>query len=195
MRKFLITAIIIISFIAVAYIFFLYKTECSKMSCISFYRKTHFILQAQYENNKKAYRVLLKDENLLLRVETYSQVSPEQAKKFYEYKTMQLTNLYEDAESPYPGVISDQISCGQKFKPIFKQLKTKALNISYYSGYLNDRLQYGSCIEDQLRYKSKVAMFYCQPQKKWYQLEFITPFDKDTEEGLRAIESINCVNQ
>lgn len=176
-------------------VFSLRKSECTGLTCVSFNNKTDFTSPLVYENNQKTYRALYKDKDQILRVESYSQIMPEQAKKFNEYKTMQLTSLFENAQSPYPGAISDEISCDKKYKPVFKQLNIDSLNISYYSGYLNDRLQYGSCIGDQLKFKSSAAMFYCQTQKKWYQLEFISPINQEDNDNLYLIKSISCVNQ
>lgn len=193
--KLFILLILVSCAIAGFFVFSLRMFVCLEFSCITFKGKNQFIDKKLYENTEKAYRALYKDGNKILRIEMYSQVSPEQAQKFNEYKTMQLTSLYENAQSPYPGAISDEISCDKKYKPVFKQLKTDSMNMRYYSGYLNDRLQYGSCISDQLKYKSSGAMFYCQTQKKWYQLELITPISQEVDDGLHLIKSISCVNQ
>lgn len=176
-------------------VFSLRKSECTGLICVSFNNKTDFTSPLVYENNQKTYRALYKNRDQILRVESYSQVSLEQATKFNKYKTMQINSLFENAQAPYPGAISDEISCDPKYKPVYKQINANSLKISYYSGYLNDRVQYGGCIGDQLKYKSSTAMFYCQSQKKWYQLEFISPINQEDNDNLYLIKSISCVNQ
>ncbi len=194
-RLIIITLLLAVITITTAGIILLKKRDCSKLSCLSFETKELYRTDTEYENNEKAYRAMFQNDNLQLRVEIYSQVTPQQAAEYNEYKKMQLMGLYENARSPYPGAISDQISCEDKYKPKFRQLQTTTLKIDYYIGYLNNRMQYGSCTDEQLKYRSAVAMLYCLAQKKWYLLEFITPIDQPDDRTIQIIQSMSCLNQ
>ncbi len=176
-------------------IIFVKRRGCSKLSCLSFQTKELYKTDTEYENNEKAYRAMFRNDNLQLMVEIYSQVTPQQAAEYNEYKKMQLMGLYENARSPYPGAISDRISCEDKYKPKFRQWQTTTLNIDYYTGYLNNRMQYGSCIDEQLKYRSAAVMLYCLAQKKWYHLEFISPINQGDNKFIQIIQSMSCLNQ
>lgn len=175
-------------------IFIIKGESCNQLNCLIFNRKSQYIFKTEYENTDKAFRALYSNKDQLLRMEVYSQTSGQQSDNFVEYKKMQIMGLYEDAKSPYPGTISDKITCDRKYKPVFKTLKNNWLKLEYYSGYLNERMQFGSCIDDQLVYNNQAVMFYCSSQKKWYHLEFISPLKSSSQYVLDIISTIKCKN-
>lgn len=170
------------------------RKSCYKLTCIGFNDKEKYTLKLEYENTKKAYRALYEKNKDVLRVEAYYQVSQKQADKFFDYKKMQIMGLYEDAKSPYPGVISDRITCEERYRPKFIDSKNNSISLKLYSGYLNGQMQFGSCIDDQLVYRNNAVMFYCPGQQIWYQLEFIGNIKLSDKTELDSIKTINCKN-
>lgn len=169
-------------------------TKCKGLACVTFDGKENYKVKTIFEENKKAYRAVWSTGKTQLRIEKYLNISEDEAASFNEYKSMQIASLYEDAKSPYPGVLSDRISCEGKYKPIFKKISDDSLNKETYSGYLNARMQFGSCIQDQLVYESNAAIFYCKSQKAWYQLEFISPINQKPSNIQHTIQSIRCLD-
>lgn len=170
-------------------IYVLKRMECKRLNCIDFPGKKTYLLEEEYESTGRSYRALFQKGAEKIRAEYYAGVSPEQARDFNQYKTMQLLGLYETVKSPYPGVLSDRITCDDAYKPVFR---TETKSRVVYTGYLNDRLQYGTCEDGQIAYKSLGIMTYCPGQKIWYYLEFIEP-KKDSLPIALIKDSIRCL--
>lgn len=167
-------------------------TACTKLACISFRDKDGFQTQTTYEDTAKAYRALLTRGDVTVRVEKYMDVTAQQAASNNDYKSMQIESLYEDAKSPYPGMLSDRIRCEGKFKPVFEERKLNGLTYLEYSGFLNSRMQYGTCIQDELTYASRAMMFYCPKERAWYQFEFITSLARPQPDLSGLLNSVRC---
>lgn len=173
-----------------AYMLLQKTISCSIWGCIDFPGKSAYTLTNEYEKTPKVYRALFSNGKEQVRIEAYREVTARQAADYNGYKSMQILGLYETARSPYPGAISDQITCESKFKPVFR--KTDASSPVVFSGSLNARLQYGSCIEDQIVYSSTGLMMYCGNRNTWYYLEFIYPKGSGGP-GEALTQSVKCL--
>lgn len=168
---------------------------CPAYECLLFPGKNLWKIQAVYENTNSTWRGLLVHPNYLIRLEQISHILPEEAVKLSTIKFMQTRSLFDTARSPYPGVITDKIVCDEKYKPLLnRQLTSSGIMITYYSGFLNNRLQYGNCTEDQIAYKGYVALFYCPKIREWYNIEFIVPKRKITTDSfyIGLFKQIDC---
>jgi hypothetical protein len=175
-------------------LFYVSRMHCKTYTCLLFENKQQFKEIDQIENTENSYKGILKNGLLQIRLEIYSAASSEIADRFTQAKVMQLLGLYESARSPYPGVLSNEVVCDEKFKPVVTEKSTKEQKITYITGFLNERLQYGVCIENQIPNKGKTAMFYCSGQKKWYYFEAIAKkSDKNLDyETTHLIQSLRC---
>jgi hypothetical protein len=110
---------------------------------------------------------------------------------------MKIQGLFENARSPYPGPLSDEITCDQKFKLVPKTSQNKDLSLTSFSGYLNNRMQYGTCVDNQVTYKAYSALFYCANHSSLYQLELIIPITKigSDENYFNLLNQISCQRQ
>lgn len=176
-----------------ALFYYLNRQQCAGLECISFTRKEKYSIRTLYEDTDKAYRTLLKSGSITVRVEKYLNTKPIQAQSNNEYKLMQLSSLYEDAKSPYPGALSDRISCDNQYKPVIRAYKSGGMDIRSYSGFLNDRMQYGGCLREQIAYSSRAVIFYCPGHKAWYHLEFINPIGESTAVLDLMARSVSCL--
>ena len=148
-----------------------------------------------YQNDSRIYRALLSEKKDLMRVEVKSKVEENEAEKYIEVEIARMKALFQNAASPYPGEISDEIECSEEFKPVLKTTKQTNVKMSYFSGFLNSRLTFGTCTQDQAVYKGVLALFYCPKQKQVFQLEIITPkeeFSTSPQRHQELIESITC---
>ncbi len=135
-----------------------------------------------YRDEKDKFSALYRKDGNLLRVEIVSELSQYETEKIIDSKIIGIKAQFENSRSPYPGEISDEIICDNKFKPVFRD--------GYVIAYLNNRLAYGNCIEEENFYKSIETWKYCISQNRLYQLEFIFPLDKFKEEKLE----ISCLD-
>lgn len=170
------------------------QNSCRKYSCLFFEDKQKFREIENIEDSTNGYKGTLTKGNIRVRLEAYSAPSQEVSERFTQTKVMQLQGLFENIRSPYPGALSNEIICEDRFKPIIKDININGIKTKTITGYLNERLQYGSCVESQLTYTGKTAILYCKNQKKWYLFEIITKksdvnFDPETT---HLIQSLKC---
>ena len=120
----------------------------------------------------------------------------ETADKLLKSKTNQVRAVYTDAVSPYPGEISDKISCVKQFEPQFSIIDSGELMISTFSGYYNDRMQFGVCNKNQISFQGTLSFFYCPAYEQFHTLEFALPFNEisnqDFEELKEVLETVRC---
>lgn len=171
------------------------KNSCPDLDCLIFPGKDNWDVKEIYEKSDNGWRGLLTSSENIIRVEKVSQVPSDTADTFTKTRLMQVQGLFNLARSPYPGVISGQIACSGKYKPVDKTLTaTSGIKVTYFQEYLNDRMQYGTCLEEEVKFVAYVAIFYCGNTSEWYQIELITPGNnKLSEEKYTSIfKSIEC---
>jgi hypothetical protein len=187
---FIIIITILILFLGHRYSYIL----CSRLSCISLSSINTWKEQEIYENTSSIYRSLLTASGYSIRIEKNSNLSEKDATNLTLVNVMKIKGLFDNARSPYTGAISNEISCENKYKPEIKEMTVNGIKVTYYIGWLNNRLQYGVCLDDQLTHKAYNALFYCPNQKVLYHLEFIVAIKDNPEDSffLNQIESIKC---
>lgn len=176
--------------------FFYIRKPCSGYSCLSFENKSKYKEIERVEMSVGSYKGMLKYDDIEIRLESYTANSQETATRFVQAKVMQLLGLFEIARSPYPGALSNEVVCEDRFKPQIWETKVNGIQMTLMKGFLNDRLQYGSCLEDQIAYLGETSMVYCTSQNRWYYFEVITkstgkPLDREIN---HLIQSLKCQN-
>ena len=154
-----------------------------------------FDVKEIYQDDKDVYRALFSKDSNLLRVDIRSNISESEAAKQIEVQITRMKALFENAASPYPGEISDEVVWDKELIPQLEEREVNRIQASHFTGYLNDRLVFGACTQDQAIYRGILALFYCPNQKQLFQLEIITPRDNyETNENkyLQMLNSIGC---
>lgn len=154
-----------------------------------------FKVQEIYQDDRDVYRALLSKDSDLLRVDVRSSIPESDAEKRIQARITMMKVLFENAASPYPGEISDEIECGERYKPVFSVEEINGIQVSYFIGYLNKRLVFGVCTEDQIAYQGILSLFYCPSQSQLFQLEIITSkekFSRSPEASREMFSSITC---
>lgn len=171
--------------------YYLDFSRCTKYSCISFDNKKDYSLEEEYEDSPKVYRAMVRNGTVRIRIEAYTHTSKEEAVSYDKIKVMNIESLYETAKSPYPGALSNEIECGTEYRPHVEKIDINTVSTTHVRGYLNERFQLGSCIKEEVRYRSDLVLFHCGSQKIWYQFEVITPLN-ETEKYKGIISSLRC---
>lgn len=190
---------VLLGFLLLTGIIFIFLTlrlrTCQKLNCLFFKGRENFHLKELYQDDKNIYRALFFDKNDLLRVNIQSQIDSSSAEKYIQGEITRMKALFANAVSPYPGEISNEIVCGKKFTPNLTTIKTNNLTISYFTGYLNERLVFGACTEDQALYRGILALFYCSKQNQVFQIEVIVPkdeFSRSPQKYQEMLRTISC---
>lgn len=189
------TFLAIIFSISIAVYLFLNNSTCQRLACLSLKNESQYKIKKIYEDNKYIFRALYEKGNVLLRAEIKNNFSAQESEQTIQSQITRTKELFEDAQSPYPDQISDIISCGKEYEPVYSTKKQNGIQISYFTGFVNERLVFGSCINDQAIYHDTLTMFYCNKQKKFYQLEIITPnkdFTTNSNQYQEILDSIAC---
>lgn len=177
--------------------FFIYASQerCRLLSCLSFPLTNNRKPTEIYENTPDAFRGSYTTSEGLIRVSKYANVkSPEGSANLTKTTMMRLEGLFADAKSPYPGPLSDEISCDNKYKPQPKTIVAGTNTMTYFYGYLNNRLQYGTCIDNQITHIGYNALLYCSGHSSWYQVEVIVPKKevKTDEFYINLLSTLHC---
>ncbi len=146
------------------------EPECFLVRTLRGYKKVDV-----YQDTDRAFSALLKKEQNQLRIEAWLDIERLEADAIIKNHTVRMYTLYEKAVSPYPGEISNAISCAQEYRPTYTADQTGGRETHLFTGFANDRLSFGACAEDLITNRAAVAMFYCGQQKRLYKLELFSP--------------------
>ena len=172
-------------------------SSCRGYRCINI-PDAHFVIADTYEDTKTAWRGTMKSGDQLLRIKLLHNIPASQSEEITTIHKTALLGMYDVSLSPYPGAISQTVRCDASFKPVPKTITgVSGQTITYFSGFLNARLQYGSCVESQIMYRGFTGILYCEQLKKWVQVELIVPKDSAVSDadGERFMQSVSCKKQ
>ncbi len=187
--------LIVILFVGIGIYFLSGKFPCQRLTCLSLKDRDQYKIKNIYEENKYIFRALWENGDNLLKTEIRTDSTIEEANQAIQVQLARTKGIFEDAAAPYPGEISDIISCGQEYQPKYSVKEQNGIRISYFTGFVNERLVFGACTADQAIYRDTLAMFYCDKQRKFYQIEIIIPnkdYPQHHEEYQQILDSIAC---
>ncbi|MBI2592748.1 MAG: hypothetical protein HYW37_01115 [Candidatus Colwellbacteria bacterium] len=81
----------------------------------------------------------------------------ENSGKFINDKKEILKLLFEPTTSPYPEFITNIVKCDEEFKPKEEKVESGVI----YSLFAGERMNYGICSEDLIKYHSRYGLFDC----------------------------------
>jgi hypothetical protein len=189
---FLIVLIFVGGAVLVARKFF---APCKRLSCLRLPKNTQLKLVEVYEETTgSVYRARYQMNDTIVRVDVRYGIDSDTALDYIHGRIAGMKALYDNIRSPYPGLLSNEIVCDKEFKPVFESVKTASgLSVEKIVGFLNERLTFGSCIQDQAVYKGAMVLFACPSQKQLYQIELISKnvvYAQDKVDSF--IRSIRC---
>ena len=168
--------------------------RCEEMQCIQLPTLSKAIRKDITENTDTSYVALYSLPEYMIRVEKRSGLSAEDAQTLTKVTIMRMQGQFETARSPYPGILSDAITCDQKFDIHPEDITNKKQHMTFFTGYLNDRKQYGSCLDSEIAFTGLNAIFYCPNHKSWYRIEALIPKESNTNisDITHMVQSTSC---
>lgn len=168
---------------------------CGNLRCISFSGKQTYTQKDIYTDTSEAYRALYSSSTHTLRIEALK-ISADQSDEALKAAVTRMKALFEKAPAPYPGEISDTIVCDPDYIPVFREATSSGGSLlSYFTGYLNERLTFGSCSENQAIHKGLLAYLYCPASTLLIKLELIQPtaeFNATLQATEKQLLSVTC---
>jgi len=95
--------------------------------------------------------------NITIEIGYIGAMTREEAELQLQKKSELIHGLYTNMPNPYPGLISDEIVCGEEFKP---ELVLNGTEL-YIEGYVTPRRTFGACSFDLIAYRAFVRYLYC----------------------------------
>lgn len=169
------------------------QNKCPRLKCLTMNGLNKFQIEDVYEEDTKGFRALLQNQEKLLRVDLKSNINSLDAEKTIKAEVIRMKTLYANATSPYPGDVSNEIACSKEFIPQYSEKEINGIKISYFTGYLNQRLIFGACTPDQAVNRGILALFYCPKHEQMFQIELIEPADKFDEKENKYIQTISSI--
>lgn len=181
--------------IVAGFLFLRSQFSCRRLSCLSIDGFNKYQLNEVFQENDHAFRASYKNSDAIMKVETIYNLDKNDARQYIDAGVAKIEGVYTESLVPYPGVASQQTGCQTKFQPLLKKVTTNT-EISYFTGYLNSNLTFGTCIEEQITHKGILAFLYCPKSKQGYQIEIVATkdsFEKESESFIKTVESITCL--
>lgn len=123
-----------------------------------------------------------KSNEYILKIREFNDMNSNMSDQIITERLFVINSAYRDYDSPYPGALSNQLKCSDNMKPIE--------NDGIISLYATDRLTFGACSEELIRYGAMIRFLHCND--KLYQVELFSDLDSDKEELNEKIKKIGC---
>ena len=133
-----------------------------------------------------------KQGNEILNIKKVTNLDEDVANRYVNDKKSQLEGVFEPYRSPYLEVLTKTITCLQKFRPVYSESVHKNNTVVYYMLYASERLTFGVCSDDLIRYKAILAFTYCKNTRDLYHLEYFIPTQEYDEIAEETIRSFSC---
>lgn len=124
-----------------------------------------------------------------LRVRVTGGLDPETAATRIDEHVAVVFNQFGDRQAPYPGQLSHTLQCPEKFQPVL--LPSLGAAVSAVGLYANDRLAYGGCSEDLLRYRATIGFFYEPTSEQMMQVEYFSALDGRPDRGAEVVAAFS----
>jgi hypothetical protein len=171
-----------------------HQSFCKNLDCILLDGKAKFTLSEVYTDTPSTFRALFYDNERYLRIEA-KEVAAEFARQELHAEVVKVKAMFEKAPAPYPGDVSDAIVCDPKFVPTYEEIPTDGIPLSLFVGYLNDRMTFGSCSQDQTVYRGILILTYCPRESLLLRAELITTptdFSSHEQELMDHMKALRC---
>jgi hypothetical protein len=103
-------------------------------------------------------------------------------------KEAMMKGLYANMPSPYPGLISDEIQCGEEFRP---EIELDEANLVLtVKGYVTPRLTFGACSWDLIEYRAFFKHYFCNGELRY--AKGFWPLNANMSKAERYVEDLEC---
>lgn len=144
-----------------------------------------------YENNKNRFRALYSNQTEKVRIDIKTNINDSLAQELFKSRQTSLESLFEERPATYPGVISRQTTCQQKYKPVIENINQNNIDIIVAKDIMfTNRFTVGACVDDLLPNKGFIAWYWCPRIKSFYQVEYLQP--KTNNEEKIFLSAISC---
>jgi hypothetical protein len=184
-KQIIVFSIILILLLSV---FFIYRYKSNSNSVIE---SNNFIERFELKKMTSYDSVIFTGEyeDKIIKIKKYDDFDLEKSEQYISDKMFVINSLYREIHSPYPGELSNRIGCPEEYKPIKKENQP----FNYYIIYASERLSYGACSDDLIRYKAINYFLYCEKENNFYHIELFIPKEENVSHYETLVKSIKCI--
>ena len=135
------------------------------------------------ESNNLIIKSNNKNEILKIQIEN---ISFNNVNQTIEKKFLEIESLYREIHSPYPGIVSNKVSCENNYLP----KKIENYPKEYLIVYATERLTFGACSKDLIHYQSIIYPIYCN--KKLFTFNLFIPLSEQINKYEDKLNKIKC---
>ncbi len=111
----------------------------------------------------------------VVRIESAEKVGASGAEAFIAERRHALRALFQNAPSPYPGVISREIAMPERYAPRVVEASVGGRPAEVYLLPGTSRLTYGAKTEDTIRYRGGVSFVFDPARNRVFRIDFFIP--------------------
>lgn len=134
---------------------------------------------------------MVKIDDDRLRVRVVHGLDPMQAEGSIAEQRLQIAELFEDRQAPYPGHLSHTLRCPEAFLP--ETLEASGSASLLIRLYANDRMAFGGCSDDLLHYRATIGLFHDPRGQRLLRLEYFAPKAAQPEPAEALLRSLHFV--
>ena len=132
--------------------------------------------------------IIGKKEDFIIKTKKVGDISLIEAENRINDKMFVINSMYRDISSPYSGTLSNRIECEDEFKP--KKIKNEPFD--YYLIFATDRMTYGACSKDLIKYQAIMFFLFCEKSKNFFQIELYVPLNEDIVVFENELKDLSC---
>ena len=137
-------------------------------------------------------RLMAEGGGRIIRVEILAKIDGESARKHVTNRRYAVDSLFLDIAAPYPDVVTTTLECPEQFRPKVKEINIGNFETAYYEIFATERLTYGACSDDLIKYKTILTWAYCENSKNLFQMELFVPKSEFNGDYADLFNSFKC---
>ena len=153
-----------------------------------------FTLEQKFEQ-KDSRVYIFSGKNQYLNIEVISGIDSNSADTLTESEIMGIKALYANALSPYPGEVSREIVCNDRYKPAFRDYVTDGRPYKYVLLHSTERFGLGACTDDSVKYKHLIGWKYCPQSSALFIIREFYPLDSTFDSLEKMFLSFSCTKK
>jgi hypothetical protein len=119
------------------------------------------------------FKILLKNKSIY-DVDLQTNVLSKDAEKLIKNQSSLLNMIYNDAPTPYAGVVTNTSKCDPIFKPKILSLISNSQKIDFWQSSAGNNYQYGACTRDQVKFWVCTLFYYQKELKIFHKVKYYT---------------------
>ncbi len=151
------------------------EARCAGAKCEQPSLLKTFVVAEVYTDSPQRYRALYQSRARLARLDIQLALGREDALRLISDRLSAMQSVYENRLSPYPGELTNEIVCGEPYRPTFEHRQVPGVELHIVRGFATSRLTFGACSDDLIAYQGFIVWYWCPARQALVQLEVMIP--------------------